>query len=256
MSVYLLPVIGFFIGLIIISLGGGGGGFYVGILTAIFNISPEIAASTSLATVIPTTIVGAIGHAKQGNVNFRLGFIMSASAIVGAIMGSALSEYVPKGLYNKITGVLLLVLGFQMLTEYIKHKKQQNLSNKGIKYTFPVLVKASFYGILGGFMSGLVGISGTTPIVAGLMILNCSTLQMIGTSVFILVWISIAGFLMHLSLGSVDWSLVGLLVLGTTSGAIFAPFILSKISKKTLEKFLTPLIILMVVVMGSIVILK
>lgn len=57
-----LPIVGFLIGLIIISFGGGGGAFYVGILTAFFNIPPSVAASTSLATMIPTTATGAFSH--------------------------------------------------------------------------------------------------------------------------------------------------------------------------------------------------
>ncbi len=54
-----LPIVGFVVGLLIVSLGGGGGAVYVGILTVFFHISPAIAASTSLATTIPTTAVGA-----------------------------------------------------------------------------------------------------------------------------------------------------------------------------------------------------
>ena len=49
-----LPIVGFIVGLLIVSLGGGGGAVYVGILTVFFHISPAIAASTSLATTIPT----------------------------------------------------------------------------------------------------------------------------------------------------------------------------------------------------------
>ncbi len=56
MSLFALPIVGFLIGLLIISLGGGGGGIYVGILTAFFNIPPAIAAATSLATIIIRSI--------------------------------------------------------------------------------------------------------------------------------------------------------------------------------------------------------
>ena len=93
-----------FIGLIIIALGGGGGGFYVGVLTAIFNVPPAIATSTSLATIIPTTTIGMFSHWKAGNINFKIGTVMMISAIIGAIIGSLCSDFVPEKLYNKITG--------------------------------------------------------------------------------------------------------------------------------------------------------
>ena len=84
MSIILLPVFGFLIGLLIISIGGGGGAFYVGILTAVFNMPPAVAASTSLATIIPTTAIGALSHAKAGNVNLRVGRVMMIGALTGA----------------------------------------------------------------------------------------------------------------------------------------------------------------------------
>lgn len=163
MSLIFLPIIGFFIGLIIIALGGGGGGFYVGVLTAVFNIHPAVAASTSLATIIPTTTVGMISHWKAKNINFRLGTIMMISAIIGAIIGSLYSDYIPEKYYNKITGFMLLFLGVQMIIGHIKHKcsppKTSNVYKKSD------IIKAIFYGILGGALSGLVGISGTAPVV-------------------------------------------------------------------------------------------
>jgi len=256
MSLLFLPIIGFFIGLIIIILGGGGGGFYVGVLTALFNVPPAIAASTSLATIIPTTTIGMIGHWKAGNVNFKLGTIMMISAMFGAVVGSLFSDYVPDKYYDKITGILLLVLAIQMFVECIK-KKNQVKNNVGAKtYRKRDIFKALFYGFLGGAMSGLVGISGTAPIVAGLIVLGCNTFEVVGTSVFVLIGISITGFLMHLGLGNVDWKLVFLLILGTSSGAFLAPFILSKLNKQKAEKVLLPIIIAFTAVMSLIVIFK
>lgn len=256
MTLFLLPVLGFFIGMIIIALGGGGGGFYVGVLTALFNVAPATAASTSLATIIPTTTVGMIAHWKAGNVNFKLGSVMMVSAMIGAVIGSMFSDYVPDEYYNKITGILLLALSVQMFFGYLKQKKQKIEVETTKKYTFGDLLKAVFYGVLGGALSGLVGISGTAPIVAGLIILGCKPLEIVGTSVFVLIGISTTGFLMHLGLGNVDWELVGLLILGTTLGAFLAPSVLAKFDKQKTEKVLIPIIVIMTFVMSWMVILK
>lgn len=149
-----------FNGLIIIAFGGDGGGFYVGVLTALFNVPPAIAASTSLATIIPTTTVGMIGHWKAGNVNFKLGTIMMVSAIIGTILGSFCSDYVSEKYYNKITGILLLILGVDMIIGVLKNKKEENQQEMK-PYKKSDFLKAAFYGVLGGTLSALVGISGT-----------------------------------------------------------------------------------------------
>jgi len=258
LSLVFLPIFGFFIGLVLIALGGGGGGFYVGILTAIFNVHPAIAASTSLATIIPTTIIGAYGHWKAGNVNLHLGGIMMISAIAGSVIGSLCSGYVPEKYYNMITGVILILLTVQMLVQYLKRHKKQEETNTCEKrgYNLSDIIKASFFGLIGGVLSGLVGICGTAALVAGLMTLGCGALEIVGTSVFIIIGISITGFLMHLSMGNIDWKLVLLLVTGTSTGALFAPYILSRFDKEKTEKVLPPVIIIMTAILGTMVLMK
>lgn len=258
----LLSAAGFLIGVLIISLGGGGGGIYVGILTAFFQVPPAVAASTSLATIIPTTVIGSISHYRHGNINIYLGLIMMAFAVVGAIIGSYCSDLLPQKYYLKITGTLLMLLGVQMIWAYFKNKKRKasheylkKISRKRL-LSVRSLVIAAVYGSLGGLMSGLVGVSGSLPIVSGLAVLGCSALQIVGTSVFVLVGISAAGFAMHLGLGNVDWRLVIYLSAGTILGAFAGPAILSRIDRKTVEKVLPPVLIVLTFAMGLIVLFR
>lgn len=259
MDMLLLPFIGFLIGLLIVSLGGGGGGFYVGILTAIFNVPPAVAVATSLATIIPTTTIGSYSHWRAGNVNTRIGFIMMVGAVVGAVTGSYISTLFPASVYTKLTGALLVIMSGQMLWSEFKKRKsgaaeQEAATDVGL--TTVNIVKAVVYGFFGGVMSGLVGVSGTGPVVAGLTVLGCTALQTVGTSVFVLVGISIAGFCMHLGLGNVDWSLVGRLVIGTASGAFLGPVVIRRMNKAVMEKILPPILIAIVFLMGVVIFLK
>ena len=252
-----LPIVGFIVGLLIISLGGGGGAVYVGILTAFFNIPPAIAASTSLATTIPTTAVGSFSHWKAGNINLRLGLMMLAGGVVGSIIGSLCSSFLPQWMYNKITGLLLLLLAIQMLVSFLKKRKKE----VGSQNTVPAnkranTVKAICFGLLGGVMSGLVGLSGGGPIIAGLMILGCQALETVGTSVLVLFGIAVTGFLTHLRIGSIEWQLVWPLTIGTVCGAFVGPEILIRINKEKLEKVLQPVLFIMIVIMGGMEILK
>jgi len=245
-----LPIVGFVVGLLIISLGGGGGAVYVGILTVFFHIPPGIAASTSLATTIPTTAVGTFSHWKAGNVNWRFGLTMLIGGAVGSIIGSLCSGQLPENLYNKVTGAILLLLAVQMFVSYIK-KKQNDAQSAGQTNKKSNTVKAVCFGLLGGIMSGLVGLSGGGPIIAGLMILGCQALETVGTSVLVLFGIAVTGFITHLGIGSIDWQLVGLLTIGTICGAFVGPILLKRADKKKLEKVLQPVLFLMIVVMGG-----
>ncbi|MGW8115104.1 sulfite exporter TauE/SafE family protein [Caproicibacterium sp. NSD3] len=255
MSQYIaLPIVGFVVGLLIISLGGGGGAVYVGILTVFFNIPPGIAASTSLATTIPTTAVGTFSHWKAGNVNWHFGLTMLIGGVVGSIVGSLCSGFLPESLYNKVTGAILLLLAVQMLVSYIK--KKGNVRKTDQTHKKSNTVKAACFGLLGGVMSGLVGLSGGGPIIAGLMILGCQALETVGTSVLVLFGIALTGFITHLGIGSIDWKLVGLLTIGTVCGAFIGPVLLKRIDKSKLEKVLQPVLFIMIVVMGGIEMFK
>lgn len=251
-----LPVVGFLVGMLIVSLGGGGGSIYVGILTVFFNIPPAIAASTSLATTIPTTVVGTFSHWKAGNVNLRFGLTMLMGGVAGSVAGSLLSGFLPQSLYNKLTGIILILLALQMLISFLRKRGEKadtvNEQPQGKSDT----VKAIGFGLLGGVMSGLVGLSGGGPIVAGLMILGCRALETVGTSVLVLLGIAVTGFAAHLGLGNIDWKLVGLLAVGTMCGAFVGPLVLKRINKSKLEKVLQPALFLMIVVMGGILIFK
>jgi uncharacterized protein len=251
-----LPVVGFLVGLLIISLGGGGGAIYVGILTAFFNIPPAIAASTSLATIIPTTAAGTFSHWKAGNVNLRFGLTMLIGGVTGSVVGSLCSKLLPQSLYNKLTGVILLLLAIQMFVSYLKRKRKGDDAQAERQTKKADMVEAVIFGLLGGIMSGLIGLSGGGPIVAGLSILGCGALETVGTSVLVLLGISITGFTAHLGLGSVDWKLVGLLAIGTISGAFVGPILLKKADKKKMEKILQPLLLIMTVVMGGLLLFK
>lgn len=252
-----LPLVGFVVGLLIVSLGGGGGAVYVGILTAFFNIPPAIAASTSLATTIPTTAVGTFSHWKAGNVNGRFGFIMLTGGVAGSIVGSLCSGFLPQNLYNKLTGFILLLLAVQMLISFLrKNRKKDDAQATGRNHPKASTAGAVGFGLLGGIMSGLVGLSGGGPIIAGLMILGCRALETVGTSVFVLFGIAATGFVTHLSMGNIDWPLVGLLTIGTIGGAFAGPLLLKRFDKRKLEKVLQPALFAMIVVMGCIEMFK
>ncbi len=252
-----LPVIGFVVGLLIISLGGGGGAIYVGLLTTLFGIPPAIAASTSLATTIPTTAVGTFSHWKAENINWHLGLTMLTGGVAGSIIGSLCSGFLPESLYSMVIGITLLLLALQILVSYIKRKGnlRKNVQEDDRTDERSDTVKAVCFGLLGGIMSGLVGLSGGGPIIAGLMILGCPALETVGTSVLVLFGIAVTGFVTHLGIGNIDWELVGLLTVGTVCGAFVGPVLLKHLNREKLEKTLQPLLFIMLVVMGGVEVL-
>jgi uncharacterized membrane protein YfcA len=249
---YWLTIVGFLIGVLVVSLGGGGGLAYVAILIAGFGISPEIAATTSLATIIPTTLVGTISHVYQRNVRYNFLCMMVPGGIIGVISGSFIMHGIDPFIAKKIFGIILILLSIPMIISIFKpdvSSKKKRASSKKAD-----LLKSILYGLMAGLMTGALGLSGTAPIILGLISLGCSTLEVIGTSLAVIFVLSIAGFLTHLSLGAIDWEIIVWLLAGTIPGALISPWLLKKIKKERLEQFGTPVLIIIILISGILLI--
>ncbi len=250
----LLPIFGLVIGLIVSMFGGGGGGFFVPVLILIFGVTPQVAVATSLASVLPTTVVSTISHFRQGNVDIRTGIILGIGGIIGTLIGANIANIIPPALLQKILGIFTLIMIIPMLRSLIKRHQKLKEKNEDKKekltLTGPKRVVASFFGVAGGLLAGVFGISGTPPIVAGLYSLGLPAVMVVGTSVFVLIFNSIAGIGGFYLLGRLNLTLIILLGGGAAVGAFIGPLLLKKINPKTFEKIYGPVLVGTMVIFG------
>jgi uncharacterized membrane protein YfcA len=266
-TLFFLPILGFLIGLLVTTLGGGGGGLYVPILT-LLGVTPQIAVATSLATVLPTTAVGAYSHNRKGNVDVHTGIILGIGGIIGTLLGAYFANLIPPNLLKKGLGLLLLIFAIPMVRRFIGvYKKsktpieseesseiEENVGEdpdrETLKLTGPKRIFASLFGVAGGVLAGVFGLSGTPPISAGLYSLGLPTIMVVGTTVFVLVFNSLAGIGGYLVLGKFDVLLTVLLGGGAVVGSFLGPRLLEKAGKEAVEKFIPPVLISISVIFG------
>ena len=250
----LLPLFGFIIGLLVSTLGGGGGGLYVPVLILIFGVTPQVAVATSLASVLPTTAVGAFSHYRQGNVNIRIGLILGIGGLIGTLIGANIANIIPPNLLQKILGIFTLIMIIPMLRSLVQRRQKLKEKNedkeKTLTFTGPKKVIASLFGVASGLMAGVFGISGTPPVIAGLYSLGLPAAMVVGTSVFVLIFNSVAGIGGFYLLGRLDLTLIILLGGGGAVGAFIGPVLLKKINPKTIEKIYGPLLVSIMLIFG------
>ena len=87
-----LAIIGLLIGFLVSLAGGAGGVFYVPILILAFGVDARVAVATSLATMLPTAIIGSLSHRKEGNLNLKVGLIFGIPGLFGGFIWSILFE--------------------------------------------------------------------------------------------------------------------------------------------------------------------
>lgn len=242
-SLIIMIIIGFVVGVLMLSLGGGGGAIYLGLLTAVFQLPPKTAAATSIITAFPALVLGCWSYYRHGLINFHLGNRMLIAAIPSVIIGYLISPYIPENVYKVIIGVILAYLGLEILLQLKgKKKRQSKLSPK---------FASILYGILAGLMVGVAGLSGGGAITAGLFLIGASLAEVSATSSYVLVGMSLVGGLLHMSGGNVDWNAAIGLIIGSLAGALLAPPIavwLSNDAKR--ETIIKAFVAIMLILMG------
>jgi uncharacterized protein len=253
-NLILLPLFGLLIGLVVSMFGGGGGGFYVPVLILIFGVTPQVAVATSLASVLPTTAVSSFSHFRQGNVDLRTGLILGIGGIIGTLIGANIANTISPTLLQLILGIFTLIMVIPMLRSLVqrhqKLKEKNGDKEETLTLTGPRRVIASFFGVASGLLAGVFGISGTPPILAGLYSLGLPAAMVVGTSVFVLIFNSIAGIGGFYLLGRLDLTLIILLGGGSAVGAFIGPLLLKKINPKTFEKIYGPMIVSIMIIFG------
>ncbi|WP_036877030.1 sulfite exporter TauE/SafE family protein [Xylanibacter oryzae] len=256
-SFLFLPLFGLVIGILVSMFGGGGGGLYVPLLTILFNVPIQVAVSTSLASIIPTTIFGAYAHYKQGNVNVSIGLIFGITGIIGTLLGVFFSTLIPPFILRKLFGTVAILL---VIPIFFKKKEKENkyIDNPDNlkKINLTTVSISLIFGLLSGIMAGLFGISGTFPIIMGLYMLRFPANMVIGTSVFVLFFNAISGLFGHFAVGHINFILIILLGGSAAIGALIGPSLLKRIKADVLDKWFKILVISITVVTGLIMIIK
>lgn len=236
----LVVVCGFLIGFFVISTGGGGAALYLGVLTGLYGLSAAHAVDTSLLTAIPALCFGALSFYRHGNVNVKLARQFLYFALPTVIVASLLARYIPEKIYAPLIGLVLVVLGVQMYFRKVRQTEDIHVDR----------VKAAYYAILSGLMIGIGGLSGGGVIMAGLLAMGEDMLGTVATSSFILVWTSLIGAVMHMTGGGVSYFYALLLIIGSVTGALIAPRVLSRVNRATFDRICKPVISLIVTLMG------
>ena len=109
-----LILLGVFAGSLAATLGVGGGIIFVPILVSVFGFTQLDAQGTSLAIIVPTTLIATIAHARAGRVRWRVVAVLGSGGIVAAFMGAKLAQSMDEEILRQIFAVVLAALAIRM----------------------------------------------------------------------------------------------------------------------------------------------
>lgn len=106
----LLVAIGFVTGTLAGLLGIGGGVVLVPAMVVLFSMPPVLAKGTSVAVILPSSIVGTLRNRSNHNVDLRVGVAVGASGVVFAVIGGLIAQSLSDAFSNAMFAALLIVV--------------------------------------------------------------------------------------------------------------------------------------------------
>jgi len=94
--------------------GVGGGVIMVPAMVLLLASDMKRAVGTSLAVIVPTSIVSAWKHQGQGNIDWLLAAKLIPMAIAGGWLGSELIRHIPTASLKKAFGLFLVAVGIYL----------------------------------------------------------------------------------------------------------------------------------------------
>ena len=120
LSVIALVVTGFLTGILAGLLGVGGGIIMVPAMVVGFGIPAVVAKGTSLAVVIPTSIMGTLRNRSNNNVDLRLAAIVGLAGVVSAYGASKISVGLSETTSNRLFAALLIAVALRMMWQFVR----------------------------------------------------------------------------------------------------------------------------------------
>ena len=253
---WLYTVSGFLVGLIVGVTGVGGGSLMTPLLVLFFGISPATAVGTDLLYASITKSLGGWVHSRNGSVDWKVVGLLSLGSLPAALLTIAFLKYLAldeKTLRGLVTGVLsvalLLTATALLLKDWIR---KLALREDGTVYELHHRHLPAATIITGAIVGALVTISSIGAGVLGTVALlflypRLSAVKVVGTDIAHAVPLTAIAGIGHMALGTVNFMLLGSLLLGSLPGI----YIGSHLSAKVPEKVLRPILAVMLLIIGT-----
>ncbi len=257
-----MQIIGFTLSILIgISLGliGSGGSILtIPILVYVFHVSPSDSTTYSLFIVGVSALAGSINGAKHKLLDYKTALYFGLPSVMSVfLMRKFLMPLLPNNLITisdfTLTKDLLIMLVFSVLMILASFSMIQKIKitiNESTEVNHNYLI---LKGIFVGLLTGFVGVGGGFLIIPALLFTAKLPMKnAVATSLIIIVFNSLIGFLGSISTTAIQWNFLLLF----TAFSVIGIFIGMYISKKIPNEKLKPLFGWFVLMTGIYIIIK
>jgi len=238
-------VSGFAVGLLVGMTGVGGGSLMTPLLTLLFGVSPSVAVGTDLAFASITKTAGTFTHRLRGTVRWDIVKLLCMGALPAAVITTlALKQFgtvdpkIGQIIRYSIAGsVLLTVIALLFkgkMLAWLNAHPERHLQGRTL---------ASATIVAGAVLGTLVTVSsiGAGAIGATLLVMlypRLSAAEVAGTDIAYAVPLTAIAAFGHWWLGSINWTLLAMLLLGSVPGITLGSWMARAVPERVLRALL------------------
>jgi uncharacterized protein len=243
---------GFVVGLLVGLTGVGGGSLMTPILLIFFNQPAAVAVGTDLLYASITKTAGIFAHGKLGNIDWRIVRLLALGSVPASIITTAFLANMDTSSESAVLaikfwlGIALMLTALSVIfrNQLASFSKNGHWINPSYTPALTVIL-----GVILGFLVTLTSVgAGALGVTALLMLYPKKSIRtIIGSDVAHAVPLTLVAGLGHVSLGTVDYPLLGTLLIGSIPGI----WIGSHLSAKVAEHWIRLLLALILVYVGQ-----
>ncbi|HVE07318.1 MAG TPA: sulfite exporter TauE/SafE family protein [Paraburkholderia sp.] len=235
---------GLFVGFLVGLTGVGGGSLMTPILVLLFNIHPATAVGTDLLYASVTKATGTLVHGAKGSVDWLVTLRLAAGSVPAATLTLILLHRYgmdsPRGSYliQVVLGAALLITAVALVfrPQLAKFAAQHRVAPSHGSTLALTIITGAVLGALVTLTSVGAGAIGVTVLL--LLYPALPTTRIVGSDIAHAVPLTLLAGAGHWLLGSIDWSLLLSLLIGSLPGIVIGSLLSTRAPDKLLRNLL------------------
>jgi uncharacterized membrane protein YfcA len=232
MSYLLLSSLSFLIGTLVGLTGVGGASLITPMLVFVFQVPPSVAISSDIVAATFMKIFGSVKHWQQKTIDGQVVKWLACGSVPGSLVGTVILHLLREKSSDGLDALLLYILGMMILTVTSIAIAQLLLLKLFPQLKLPSLPKFNLESNWGRFGAISIGavlgcLVGLTSVSSGSMfalvlisLFQLDSRKLVGTDISQAAILLTSTSLGHLGLGTVNWSLVVAICLGSIPGIV------------------------------------
>jgi uncharacterized membrane protein YfcA len=240
---------GLFVGLLVGLTGVGGGSLMTPILVLLFNVHPATAVGTDLLYAAVTKATGTLVHGLKGSIDWRvtgrlaLGSVPAAAVTLWVLHAYGMHSSAAARLIQLVLGCALLLTSLALIfrPQLAELAARNPLAPSPSRTLVSTVLTGAVLGVLVSMTSVGAGAIGVTVLL--LLYPTLATTRIIGSDIAHAVPLTLIAGMGHWLLGSVDWSILLSLLIGSLPGIVIGSHLSTRAPERLLRRLLAATLI-------------